>query len=147
MRRVVKIWVLVAVMVMGGALPPQVMGDNALATQWCVQAKSKKKDKKKKKKDKQKDKQGKKDKKKDKRKSKKSQKSFKQSTASTLMSVPAIGKTSSTAAAAPQQNTNTLLNALVHYSGSVLRMTMKMASSVSSVTRPKATRNPIKLSF
>ena len=109
MRRVVKIWVLVAVMVMGGALPPQVMGDNALATQWCVQAKSKKKDKKKKKKDKQKDKQGKKDKKKDKRKSNKSYKSFKQSTASTLMSVPAIGNTSNTAAVAPQQNTNTLL--------------------------------------
>ena len=41
-----KIWVLVAAMVMGGALPPQVMGDNAITMQWCAQAKSKKKSKK-----------------------------------------------------------------------------------------------------
>ena len=41
MRRVVKIWILVAVIVMGGALPPQIMGDNSISTQWCAQAKSK----------------------------------------------------------------------------------------------------------
>ena len=102
MRQVVKIWVLVAAMVMGGALPPQVMGDNALATQWCVQAKSKKKDKKKKKKSKrphnaetQKF-------------ASSSHKTAKKSTASTLVSVPAIGKT--TTATVPQQNANTLLS-------------------------------------
>ena len=35
-------------MVMGGALPPQVTGDNEVTTQWCAQAKSKKKKSKKK---------------------------------------------------------------------------------------------------
>ena len=46
MKRVVGIWILVAAMVMGGALPPQVTGENAFTTQWCVQAKSKNKSKK-----------------------------------------------------------------------------------------------------
>ena len=100
MRQVVKIWVLVAAMVMGGALPPQVMGDNALATQWCVQANSKKKDKKKKKKSKRPHN----------AETPKFASSFhktaKKSTASTLVSVPAIGKTATTA---PKQNTNALL--------------------------------------
>ena len=45
MKRIVKIWLLVAVMVMGGALPPQVMGDNEVTSQWCAQAKSKNKSK------------------------------------------------------------------------------------------------------
>ena len=47
MKRVVGIWFLVVAMVMGGALPPQVMGDNGITTQWCAQAKSKQKSKKK----------------------------------------------------------------------------------------------------
>ena len=86
MRRVVKIWVLVAAMVMGGALPPQVMGDNSITTQWSAQAKSKKKNKKK----------------------KKHAKSVKQSAISPLVSVPTIGKATGTAVK-PQQNTNALL--------------------------------------
>ena len=89
MRRVVKIWVLVAAMVMGGALPPQVMGDNSITTQWSAQAKSKKKNKKNKK-------------------QKKNAKSVKQSAISPLVSVPTIGKATSTAVK-PQQNTNALL--------------------------------------
>ncbi len=88
MRRVVKIWVLVAAMVMGGALPPQVMGDNSITTQWSAQAKSKKKNKKNKKK-------------------KKHAKSVKQSAISPLVSVPTIGKAGT--AVKPQQNTNALL--------------------------------------
>ena len=89
MRRVVKIWVLVAAMVMGGALPPQVMGDNSITTQWSAQAKSKKKNKKNKKK-------------------KKHAKSVKQSAISPLVSVPTIGKATGTTVK-PQQNTNALL--------------------------------------
>ena len=89
MRRVVKIWVLVAAMVMGGALPPQVMGDNSITTQWSAQAKSKKKNKKNKKK-------------------KKNAKSVKQSAISPLVSVPTIGKATGTTVK-PQQNTNALL--------------------------------------
>ena len=100
MRQIVKVWILVVAMVMGGALPPQVMGDSGITTQWCAQAKSKnkkkssKKDKKRKKKDK-----------KNKKKSKRSDKA----TASTLMSVPAIGKAAAPATTVPQQNTNALL--------------------------------------
>jgi len=94
MRQVVKIWVLVAAMVMGGMLPPQVMGDDALATQWCVQAKSKKK--------------AKKDKKKNKKKSNKCQKPFKLATASSLTSVPTIGNTT-TSSTTSRQGTNHLL--------------------------------------
>ena len=53
MKQVVKIWVLVVAMVMGGALPPQVIGDGDITMQWCAQAKNKhKKNKKSKKKDK-----------------------------------------------------------------------------------------------
>ena len=43
MKHFLKIWILVAAMVMGGALPPQLVGDNAITTQWSAQAKSKKK--------------------------------------------------------------------------------------------------------
>ena len=103
MRQVVKIWVLVAAMVMGGALPPQVMGDNALATQWSVQAKSKKKDKKKKKKSKRPHNAE------TQRFASSSHKTAKKSTASTLVSVPAIGKTTGTTVTMPQHNTNALL--------------------------------------
>ena len=92
MRRVAKIWVLVAAMVMGGALPPQVMGDNSITTQWSAQAKSKKKNKKNKKN----------------KKKKKHAKSVKQSAISPLVSVPTIGKATGTTVK-PQQNTNALL--------------------------------------
>ena len=54
MKQLVRIWVLAAMMVMGGALPPQVTGDNVITSQWCAQAKSKKKSKKNKKKNKKK---------------------------------------------------------------------------------------------
>ena len=52
MKQLAKIWILVAAMVMGGALPPQVMGDSSITLQWSAQAKSKKKSKKKAKKSK-----------------------------------------------------------------------------------------------
>ena len=104
MRRVVKIWILVAVIVMGGALPPQVMGDNSITTQWCAQAKSKHKKNKK-----NKPKKGKKkkdpSKKSDKKKNKKKQQ---YAITSPLVSVPSIGKTT-TATVVPQQNANALL--------------------------------------
>ncbi len=91
MKQLVKIWVLVAAIVMGGALPPQVMGDNAITAQWCAQAKSKKKKSKKKSK-----------------KTKKSKESKKSSAiASPLVSVPTIGQ--SRQAAAPQQAANALM--------------------------------------
>ncbi len=97
MRQIAKIWVLVAVMVMGGALPPQLMGENDVTTQWCAQAKSTKKSKKKK------------------NNSKKSGKSRKSNiaskpVASQLMSVPAIGKTTTVV---PQQNANALLGVTI----------------------------------
>ena len=91
MKQVVKIWILVAAMVMGGALPPQVMGDSPITTQWSAQAKSKKKKSKKAKKS---------------RDSKKSRKSS--AIASPLVTVPTIGKTASTAAV-QQQGSNALL--------------------------------------
>ncbi len=47
MKQTLKIWILVAAMVLGGAIPPQLIGDNGITTQWCAQAKSKKKSKKK----------------------------------------------------------------------------------------------------
>lgn len=99
MRQIVKVWILVAAMVMGGALPPQVMGDSSITTQWCAQAKSKNK-----KKSSKKDKKSKKKDKKNKKKSKQSNKA----TASPLVSIPTIGKTTTTTAV-PQQNTNALL--------------------------------------
>ncbi len=99
MKQSLKIWVIVVAMVMGGALPPQVMGDSGITTQWCAQAKSKNK-----KKSSKKDKKSKKKDKKDKKKSKRSDKA----TASSLMSVPTIGKTTTTTVV-PQQNTNSLL--------------------------------------
>ena len=52
MKQSLKIWILVAAMVLGGAIPPQVIGDSGITTQWCAQAKSKKKAKKKKNKNK-----------------------------------------------------------------------------------------------
>ena len=70
-------------MVMGGALPPQVVGNNDFTTQWSVQAKSKKKSKKNKK---------------AKKKPVTSVKSVKRSTTSTLATVPTIGKTATTTA-------------------------------------------------
>jgi len=94
----VKIWVVVAAMVMGCALPPQVMGDNVLTAQWCAQAKSKHK-------------KPKKDKKNKKNKKNKVKKTTVAS-ASPLLGVPTLGKTaptSSVAAATPQQQTNALL--------------------------------------
>ena len=100
MRQIVKVWILVVAMVMGGALPPQLMGDSGITTQWCAQAKNKSKNKKKSSK---KDKKSKKKDKKDKKKSKRSDKA----SASTLMSVPTIGKTNT--ATVPQQNYNSLL--------------------------------------
>ena len=91
MKQLLKIWILVAAMVMGGALPPQVMGDSSITTQWSTQAKSKKKDKKKKK-------------------SKKSRESRKKDKfSSSLLTVPTIDKTA-TATVIPQQNTNALLS-------------------------------------
>ena len=93
MKQIVKIWIIVAAMVMGGALPPQVTGDNEVTTQWCALAKSKKK--------------AKKNKKNNKRKSVKSSKSSKASAASPLVSVPTIGKTKATAPS--QQTGNSLL--------------------------------------
>ncbi len=99
MRQIVKVWILVVAMVMGGALPPQVMGDSGITTQWCALAKSKNK-----KKSSKKDKKSKKKDKKDKKKSKQSDKA----TASPLVSVPTIGKTTTTTVV-PQQNTNALL--------------------------------------
>ena len=97
MRQIVKIWFLVAAMVMGGALPPQVMGDNGITTQWSAQAKSKKKNKK--------------SKKKPSTKSSKSSPSSasSSSSASRLVTIPTIGKTASTTAI-PQQSTNALLS-------------------------------------
>ena len=100
MRQIVKIWLLVAVMVMGGALPPQVTGDNGITSQWCAQAKSKHKKAKKQKKNK-----SKKDKKKDKK------KSSKKNIASPLVSVPTVSST--TATVVPQQNTNALLSVTI----------------------------------
>ena len=52
MKQSLKIWILVAAMVLGGAIPPQVIGNSGITTQWCAQAKSKKKAKKKKNKNK-----------------------------------------------------------------------------------------------
>ena len=98
MRQIVKVWILVVAMVMGGALPPQVMGDSGITTQWCALAKSKNK-----KKSSKKDKKSKKKDKKDKKKSKRSDKA----TVSPLVSVPTIGKTNT--ATVPQQNYNSLL--------------------------------------
>ena len=88
MKQLAKTWILVAAMVMGGALPPQVMGDSSITLQWSAQAKSKKKSKKK---------------------AKKSKKSKSNpAVASPLASVPTIGKTA-TITKVPMQQTNALL--------------------------------------
>ena len=103
-------------MVMGGALPPQVTGDNSITAQWCAQAKNKK-DKSKKKKNK--------SKKKDKAKNNKKEKAPKQqgkkhtvsskeskkkrtapAVATPLANVPSIDHTTATV---PQQSINTML--------------------------------------
>ncbi len=96
MRRLVGIWLLVTAMVMGGALPPQLVGENEVTMQWCAQAKSKKKSKKKKNKS---------------RKSRKSKANIaSKPAASPLVSVPTIGKTSTVV---PQQNANALLGVTI----------------------------------
>ena len=97
MTKQLKILMLVAVMVLGGALPPQVTGDNGITMQWCIQAKSKQKSKNKKKKDA----------KKQKRKVSSSKSSNKRTSAATshLAQVPTIGKTQT----ATPQSVNSLL--------------------------------------
>lgn len=97
MTKQLKILMLVAVMVLGGALPPQVTGDNGITMQWCVQAKSKQKSKNKKKKDT----------KKQKRKVSSSKSSNKRTPAATshLAQIPTIGKTHT----ATPQSVNSLL--------------------------------------
>jgi len=99
MKQFLKIWVLVAAMVMGGALPPQVTGgDNGITSQWCVQAKNKHK----------KDKKDRKEKRKEKRKAKKKTVKKKKTFTSQLASVPAIGNTAQ-ATTVQQQSANALL--------------------------------------
>ena len=90
MKRLVNVWILVAALVMGGALPPQVMGDSEIVTQWSAQARGKKKSKKK-----------------NKKKSKKASKSSK-SVTSSLATLPAI--TGGKKALPRQQGTNALLS-------------------------------------
>ena len=101
MKQVVKIWILVAAMVMGGALPPQVMGDNSITTQWSAQAKNKKKSKKNKKKDKKTQNFA--------SPSRNAKQSNKKTVVSPLSAVPTIGKTATTTAVA-QQSANALLS-------------------------------------
>ena len=99
MKQLVKIWIIVVAMVAGGALPPQVTGDSTFSTQWSAQAKSKHKNKEKHKKSKKKS-----------GKAKQTAKQFqsgKRSTASTLTSVPVIGKAKQQAVA--PQSVNSLL--------------------------------------
>ena len=98
MKQLAKIWILVAAMVMGGALPPQVMGDSVVAMQWSAQAKAKKKSKKNKPKKNKKNTVS----------SKKSGKKSRQAAvkASPLVSIPTIGKTTTVV---PQQDMNALL--------------------------------------
>ena len=96
MKQCFKIWVLVAAMVMGGALPPQVMSDNGIAMQWCAQAKSKQKNKNKKKKKKNK---------KQKASSSKPNKERTRAATTQLAQIPTISKTQATA----PQSINSLL--------------------------------------
>ena len=103
MRQFVKIWILVVAMVMGGALPPQLMDGNVITSQWCAQAKSKSKKKSKK---------NKKNKKKSSKsnksnKSGKHSKSSKASVASPLVNMPTIGKTAKTTVV--QQSASSLM--------------------------------------
>ena len=112
MRRIAKIWILVAVMVMGGALPPQVSGDYAMTTQWCAQAKSKQKSKKKNTK-KNKAKKQKQDKKRTVSSKKSGKKSNSSAIAAPLTNVPVIGKEKATTAVVPQQSTNALLTVII----------------------------------
>ena len=100
MKQFVKIWILIAAMVMGGALPPQVTGDSSVTLQLSAQAKSKKKSKKQKKNNST-------NKSKNKTKKSKNSNSSSKSVVSTLTSVPTIGNKA--AAAATPQNTNALL--------------------------------------
>ena len=95
MKHYFNIWILAAIMVMGGALPPQVTCGNNFTSQWCAQAKSKVKKQTKKKSSK-------------KNKAKKNKKQA-AATTSPLASVPVIGQTGATTAAVPQQSTNALL--------------------------------------
>ena len=107
MKQSLKIWIIVAAMVMGGALPPQITGDNGITSQWCAQAKSKHKKSKKDKKNKSKKYKKKTDSSKKSAKNKKKRQQ-QASVASPLVSVPTIGK-AATPATVPQQNTNALL--------------------------------------
>lgn len=110
MKHFFKIWILVAVMVMGGALPPQVTGDNEFTMQWCAQAKSKTKNKKQKKSKKDNKKKAKKNKKQTVSSKKSDKKRKTQAVAAPLTSVPTISKTTTTTATVvPQQNINALL--------------------------------------
>lgn len=82
MKNIIKIWILAFAMVMGGALPPQVTGNNGITAQWSMQAKNKNKKKDKKKK-------GKKKAKKDTpEKDKKTKTSGRQGTVASLLSAP-----------------------------------------------------------
>ena len=107
MKQIVKIWILVAAMVMGTAMPPQLV-DNGITTQWSAQAKNKKKSKKN-------------DKKKKANKSKKTNRSNQSNktnktnktnksnkSASQLATVPTIGQNTAPAVV-PQQGYNSLL--------------------------------------
>ena len=103
MSRLVGIWLLVTAMVMGGALPPQLVGENEVTMQWCAQAKSKKKSKKKK--------NNKSRKSRESRASRKSKANIaSKPAASPLVSVPTIGKTTTVV---PQQNANALLGVTI----------------------------------
>ena len=113
MRRLVNIWILVAVMVMGGALPPQVASENDVTAQWCAQAKNKKnkskKNKSKSKKKKQKG-QNKQSKKRTDGTKQAKKKDTKPKVATPLASVPTIDKRTATV---PQQNNNALLSVAI----------------------------------
>ena len=104
MKRFVKIWILVAAMVMGSALPPQLTGDSAISTQWCAQAKSKKKNKK----NKNKNKNSKKKSRRDAQTQKSATSGKSNRSASSLANVPVIGKTNATTTV-PQQSYNSQL--------------------------------------
>ena len=84
MKQLFRIWILVVAMVMGGALPPQLVGDNPVTAQWSAQAKNKNK--------------------KNKKKNKKNKKN--KSSASNTSNTPS---TSSRLASPPSQSVNALL--------------------------------------
>ena len=109
MKRFLKVWILVVAMVLGGTLPPQLVGENEVTAQWCAQAKTKNKNKKQKKSKKDSKKKAKKNKKQValSKKTGKAKKKQQSAVASPLVSVPTIGKTA--APVLPQQNANSLV--------------------------------------